>query len=65
MKITDVFPALLEKHAPGTRRSLSWTRRGPGRRHNTLTKRQQDAKDLAMRDGGMNATKAIEFAKKF
>jgi hypothetical protein len=59
MNITHVFPALLEKHEPCVRRNLSWTKSGPGRRHNKLTARQQEGVDALMRSG-VNATRARE-----
>jgi hypothetical protein len=55
MKITDVFPALTNTHIPGVRRNRTWTKKGPGRRHNWLTRRQQDAMNLAMSKGATAA----------
>lgn len=58
MKITDVFPALEEKPEHLPRKRPSWTKRGPGRRHNSLTKREQDSKDKMM-FAGLSATEAL------
>jgi hypothetical protein len=63
MNITHVFPALLEKHEPCVRRNLSWTKSGPGRRHNKLTASQQKVMD-ALVHSGMNATRARELVLK-
>lgn len=37
----------------------SWTKKGPGRRHNHLTAKQQAAKDKMMNQLGLNATQAL------
>lgn len=60
MQITDIFPALLERHEKRLNKNPSWTKRGPGRRHNYLTKKQQDSKDFMTGAGGLNASKALE-----
>lgn len=59
MKITDIFPHLNTKPEPSVRRNLSWTKKGPGRRHNFLTAKQQSAKEKMM-IAGLSATQAYE-----
>jgi hypothetical protein len=59
MKITDLFPSLLlGKPIKRVASRPSWTKKGPGRRHNNLTSGQQALKNHLM-SGGMNATKAL------
>ena len=43
--IYSIFPALLEKHVKTSGKNKSWTKSGPGRRHNYLTAAQQRAAD--------------------
>lgn len=58
MDIKQVFPALDEKPSGLTNRQLSWTKKGPGRRHNRLNAVEQRVKEQLM-VGGMTATKAL------
>jgi hypothetical protein len=37
----------------------SYTKKGPGRRHNHLTAKEQAAKDKMMTVGGLNASQAL------
>ena len=58
MHITELFPSLLlgkPKKLVASR--PSWTKKGPGRRHNNLTGTQQRLVNHLMQ-GGMNATQA-------
>lgn len=43
--IFTIFPALLERHVKTSCKNKSWTKSGPGRRHNYLTAAQQKAAD--------------------
>lgn len=58
MDIKSIFPALDEKPSGLSGKQLSWTKKGPGHRHNKLTKREQGAKDKMM-VAGLNATQAL------
>jgi hypothetical protein len=51
MKITDAFPALLDRYVPTVFTNKTWTKKGPGRRHNKLTRKQQSAMDKAITQG--------------
>lgn len=59
MNTTQVFPALGERHEKRVSTRLSWTKKGPGRRHNRLSGVQQRAKDALMFRVGMTATQAL------
>jgi len=45
ISIFRLFPALLESHTKVSAKNKSWTKSGPGRRHNYLTAAQQQAVD--------------------
>lgn len=57
MNILDLFPTLGAGRFKTTR-NTTWTKKGPGRRHNPLTGRQQRAKD-ALLAKGLNAQQAL------
>lgn len=59
MNIKDVFPALGEKSTKLLNKNSSWTKRGPGRRHNPLTAKHQAANTMLMTKVGMSATQAL------
>ena len=59
MTIFDIFPALNRNYIPSVKRNTSWTKKGPGRRHNILTSKQQTAKNHMMQ-AGMTASRALE-----
>lgn len=63
MNILSFFPALAEKPEKRLNKNLTWTKRGPGRRHNHLTAKQQSAKEYLMSTGGMNASQALEVVR--
>jgi len=58
MQITDIWPTFRQPLGKTPRTQLSWTRKGPGRRHNPLTKKQQGWKDRLIA-AGMNASDAL------
>ena len=49
MSLLDIFPSL-GAGVTSRPRNLSWTKAGPGRRHNHLTAKQQKAKDFTGND---------------
>lgn len=60
MKITDIFPGLIAKTTKLLNKNPSWRKKGPGRRHNPLTKDQQSKKASLMAHAGMNASEALK-----
>jgi len=58
MQITDIWPTFRQPLGKTPRTQPSWTRKGPGRRHNPLTKQQQGWKERLMATG-MTATQAL------
>lgn len=63
MKITDIFPGLIEKNTKLLNKNSSWRKKGPGRRHNHLTAAQQSRKNSLMAHAGMNASEALEVVR--
>lgn len=59
MRITDIWPTFRQPLSRMSSRQPSWTRSGPGRRHNPLTRKQQERKNQLM-NAGLNATQALE-----
>jgi hypothetical protein len=57
MNILDLFPTLGAGRLKTTR-NTTWTKKGPGRRHNPLTAGQQRVKD-ALIAKGMTAQQAL------
>lgn len=48
------------KYQKTLNKNPSWTKKVPGRRHNHLTAREQQAKDQLMQLANMNATQALK-----
>lgn len=60
MRITEIFPALLNKPNLVARRQKSWTKKGPGRVHNPLTAEEQKRKNQ-MVASGVSASAALRY----